>query len=109
MPRPKTGRVQVKVRLLPSDIRFVDEVAKAANESRAQILGGIFDEALPVLRQQYEAMKVVASSPERAAEVIAKFAEEARQQIAQAEMGFDAGVVPVAVKRKGAVRGRARG
>ena len=86
--RKPSGRVKVSLRIRPDDVALVDEIAGLSGTNRSTVLASVFDETLPVLRLQFDAMKQVAESPKKAAEVIANLAEQGRAQIAQAEMEF---------------------
>lgn len=86
--RKPSGRLKVTVRLLPGDVALADEIAKLSGTNRSAVLSEILDETMPVLRMQFEAMKQVAESPKKAAEVIANLAEQGLAQIAQVEMQY---------------------
>lgn len=85
------GRRVVRFRPSEETIAVVDEIAALSGRSRSAIMSDLMDEVAPVLRAQFEAMRRVAETPERAAEVIANLAEEGRAKIAQAELEFSGG------------------
>ena len=86
---------------------LLEEISEASGRPVASIASELLDDIVPVLRETLDAMKAVASQPERAQELVNQFAVRAVQQVGQATLDFEADLAKKRKRKKGGAGGTA--
>lgn len=84
--QPQKARIQFTPK--PELRALLEKLSEMNGLSLAATASELLDEIAPVIEGQIEAMKVIASRPEQAAELMSEFANRQMHTIAQANLEF---------------------
>lgn len=80
-----------RIAFVPTDdfLSVISDLADVSGKTKASLVAEILDTATPILRDQLQAYRAIAESPEKAKSVLQEYANKATADIAQAVMEFE--------------------
>ena len=80
---------RLSVTLSPEANRLLVAISGLTRQSRSSIISELLDSALPALEAMHQALEVVQKQPLEAQRLLARHANQATAQLAQAQLEFD--------------------
>lgn len=102
-----TRNPRVQVALSDETCAFVAELAELSGKSRSAVISEVVDVALPAMQAMRDALRVVKEQPKEAERLLARFANAATAELAQAQLDLTAHVDARTVQGRRRKRGQA--